>query len=319
MAQGVVDKPIEKALRYELGPLGFEESTPKLKAVWQLSSLILRGDLSAYPEEIAQELVQLYDVFTSGLSVLASFQIDQGQAAVNQRQRAMQGITSVIAPLIEGLVRAVSFGLAAAPPPAIPSTAEVAEAIRRDTDELLIKLRAAEATASQTASAIQKAAATAGVGAEAKHFNDRANSHRTQGYFWLAATVVMGLVAGWYAWDLAFKANFVPAAPNDRTFYAQIAGRVILGSVLLWALVSAQRNYKAHRHNEILNRHRATALTTFETFVKGTSDSDTKNAVLVQTTQSIFAVQPTGYLSSEPDPAPQTTFVEILRRIGEKP
>lgn len=50
-----------------------------------------------------------------------------------------------------------------------------------------------------------------------------------------------------------------------------------------------------------MNRHRAIALGTFETFVAGTSDDVTKNAILMEATRSIFAPVQTGYVAGDDD------------------
>lgn len=318
LATAVVEKPLAKLLRKDLGPLGFTEIEPALQPVWDLSSLLLEADLSAYPESYAQDLVQRFGQFESETPALAMFRIDQSIPPAPQRERTIQGLSKVTPLLVAKLLEAVSFGLAAKKAASVP---DVAASMRREVDAVMDTIRSTQVFAFQAADAIQKAATKAGVGAEATHFNGRADGHRLWGFVWLAVTIGLGVVATWYAYALAFKPDFVPAVSdqNNHLFYVQVVGRLILGSVLLWALVSAQRNYKAHRHNEVLNRHRAIALTTFETFVKGASDPDTKNAVLLQTTQAIFAVQPTAYLSSEPEPVPQTTLIEVLRRIGDKP
>ncbi len=47
----------------------------------------------------------------------------------------------------------------------------------------------------------------------------------------------------------------------------QLVARVIFLSLLLYAVVLAARNYRAHRHNAVLNRHRQTAPATFDAFV----------------------------------------------------
>ncbi len=74
------------------------------------------------------------------------------------------------------------------------------------------------------------------------------------------------------------------------------------------------RNHRAHVHNSIVNRHRQNALNTFETFVKASSDKDTKDAVLLQATKSIFDEQSSGYLSSDSEQLPSNLIVEVLRR-----
>jgi hypothetical protein len=76
------------------------------------------------------------------------------------------------------------------------------------------------------------------------------------------------------------------------------------------------RNYAASRHNLVVNRHRQNALSSFETFVKGAGDQQTKDAVLLQATQSIFVPQDSGFIRGESTPQPGSQIIEILRGIG---
>jgi hypothetical protein len=71
--------------------------------------------------------------------------------------------------------------------------------------------------------------------------------------------------------------------------------KILIISSGFYGLSICMKNYRAHKHNEVLNRHRHNALTTFETFTKSTDDPQTKNAVLLEATRSIFSNQNTGY------------------------
>ena len=78
-------------------------------------------------------------------------------------------------------------------------------------------------------------------------------------------------------------------------------------------LLAAQR---AHRHNEVVNRHRQNALSSFETFVAAArADEQTKNAVLLEATRSIFALQPTGYDSTDAESAGSSQLIEVMRTL----
>jgi hypothetical protein len=66
-------------------------------------------------------------------------------------------------------------------------------------------------------------------------------------------------------------------------------GALVVLSVFYFAMVATSRNYRAHQHNWTVNKHRQNASSTFETFVKATTDDQTKNAVLLYAAQAIFA------------------------------
>ncbi|MFZ1547427.1 MAG: hypothetical protein WAT12_10065, partial [Candidatus Nitrotoga sp.] len=74
------------------------------------------------------------------------------------------------------------------------------------------------------------------------------------------------------------------------------------------------RIYKALKHQSTVNKHRANALKTFQAFVKAASNDNTRDAVLIETTRSIFASSPSGYLDTTDTPSdPSTKVLEIIK------
>ena len=76
--------------------------------------------------------------------------------------------------------------------------------------------------------------------------------------------------------------------------------------------VWAARNYRAHRHLQVVNEHRQKALTTFDMFAAAAKDEATKNFVLVEVTRCIFAPTSTGYSGEEPA-GPADRIIEIVK------
>ena len=95
--------------------------------------------------------------------------------------------------------------------------------------------------------------------------------------------------------------RFLEVAPNrdSRRHLLEIAsdnGPRILRFILYYtALALCIRNFSAAKHNEIVNLTRATALKTFMAFMDSKASRDTQDAVLLETTRSIFAHRPTGF------------------------
>ena len=60
------------------------------------------------------------------------------------------------------------------------------------------------------------------------------------------------------------------------------------------------KNYTAHKHLEVINRHRQNALDTFDTFVESAGENrETRDAVLLAATNAIFDANQSGYLSAK--------------------
>lgn len=108
---------------------------------------------------------------------------------------------------------------------------------------------------------------------------------------------------------------------KDDTFkfiqFSVIKILVISGG--FYALSVCMKNYRAYKHNQVLNKHRHNALTTFETFTKSTEDQQTKNAILLEATHTIFGNQNTGYNNVESSDNDITSkVIEYIRPSPEK-
>ncbi|MFA5181472.1 MAG: hypothetical protein WC405_09155 [Syntrophales bacterium] len=160
---------------------------------------------------------------------------------------------------------------------------------------------------------VRQAAAEVGVAQHSIHFQAEADFHNRISNKWLLATI--GFAAATIAWGIIC---FFIQPPEDTAKIIQytIAKLVIL-SAIYYLLIWSAKNYTSHRHNYTINKHRQNSLSTFETFVKAAgNDPDTKNAVLLQATQSIFSAQSSGYVNKESEAESPNKFIEIIRSVG---
>ena len=166
------------------------------------------------------------------------------------------------------------------------------------------------------ASALQKvrqAAAEAGVAQHAIHFQQEAESHRKQSRLWLAAAALFaGGIVLYATYSLEIQLHDIALSLPTAALVPIAVARILVISILSYGLLFCARNYGASRHNFIINRHRQNALSSFETFVKASGDVQTKDAVLLQATQSIFIPQPSGYLKVEGDLQPSGQIIEAM-------
>tara|TARA_B100000809_G_scaffold200916_1_gene201332 strand:- start:1872 stop:2870 length:999 start_codon:yes stop_codon:yes gene_type:complete len=154
-------------------------------------------------------------------------------------------------------------------------------------------------------------ATKAGVSKHSSVFNTESTFHETEAKKWLGYTTKILIAIAVVAIGLAFLGLLFTG--NTQLVQFTITKVVVL-SALFYGLALTNRNYKAHKHNEILNKHRQNALTTFETFSNAASDEQTKNAILLETTHSIFSNQQTGYLKKESG----SKIVEIIKNVTTK-
>jgi hypothetical protein len=134
---------------------------------------------------------------------------------------------------------------------------------------------------------------------------------------WLVATVAASAATvGVMIWLVRGSPLANAASPGEITRY--VMTRVSTFAVLSYLTVWTSRNYRAHRHLQVLNQHRNKALITFQTFVSaaGTDDA-TKNAVLLEATRCIFNAGPTAYATEERDGG-TVPIIEIVKSFVDK-
>ena len=162
---------------------------------------------------------------------------------------------------------------------------------------------------------VQRAAAQVGVAQHAVHFKEEAAEHLRRSKGWLIATGLLGAAtAGFGGWSLFYYAT--QAGSLTTAQFIQLAvSKLVVFSILYLAAFWSGRNYRAQWHNHVVNKHRQNALSTFETFVKASGDDQTKNAVLLQATKSIFSPQVSGFVGGESDSGQSPQILEIIRGV----
>ena len=160
----------------------------------------------------------------------------------------------------------------------------------------------------------RSAAGKIGVGHFSTNFEDIAAEHQKWAMWWLIATATLGVATA----EIAI--NFLWWLPplgdmKDPDTIQRIITKVVVISVAYFSALWSAKNYRAHRHLNIVNKHRQNALTTFEVFVKATDDEAIKNAVLLETTRCIFSPSVTGYLGADEEANPASRVVEILNTV----
>lgn len=162
----------------------------------------------------------------------------------------------------------------------------------------------------------KQAAVEVGVAQHYLIFKEESEEHKKLSDLWLTRTVwvLIGIgVAG-------IALLFIPPHDNATISLIQFTvTKIVVLSVFFYGLAISTRNYKAHKHNSILNKHRQNALNTFETFTKAAgNDTQTKSAVLLEATHTIFSNQQTGYLNNDNDSDSPNKIIEIFKNVSDK-
>ena len=163
--------------------------------------------------------------------------------------------------------------------------------------------------------AAREASASAGVGVFTSDFDGQSNSLETEAKKWLAGTMWLAIATVVVAL-LSFLLPIDKDATNAQIVQYMTSKLVVL-LVFLTATIWCGRIYKALKHQVTVNRHRANSLKTFQAFVKAAGDDNTRDAVLLETTRSIFAISPSGYLDlTDSSSDTNTKVMEIFKGVA---
>ena len=117
---------------------------------------------------------------------------------------------------------------------------------------------------------------------------------------------------------ISFVTHRIPfIAPTNIPEAIQfIASKVLLIGALTFMLVRAASNYRAHKHNEVINRHKQNSLLTFNALVEAGASPEARNIILNHASASIYSEPDSGYVKSKSDSAgPQLNLVDLMPRM----
>jgi len=300
----------------ELGStLDFSDGASVFKRTLGLFAALAESNLDNVPVKTLNSLKARATAAASSFTQVREFNPDQASPAQVRDALIQQLVTQYeshfdhISPVIAYSVRkGTDFE-------ALETKARDAlETLEKSQDKQLAKIEKFNKESEEILVSIRRAAAEAGVSQHAIFFKQEADEHKTAAKLWLKITTLLGvgtLVLAVVV-AMAYIVGWITLTP-EHAFQAAIA-KIVLFSILYFAIVWSGRNYRAHQHNYVVNKHRQNALGTFEAFVKAASDEATKNAVLLRSTEAIFSPGVSGYLAGEKDKsatAPQ--IIEILK------
>lgn len=161
---------------------------------------------------------------------------------------------------------------------------------------------------------VRKLAAKAGVATQATYFDDQATAYAAAADKWQTQTYWMAGALGSFAL-LTWGLGYLMDPPSDPYQAVQLGvSKVLIFSTLAFVLFLSARTLMAHRHNEVVNRHRNNALKTFNALADAATSEQTREVVLTHASACIYAPQESGF--TKPG-AGQTgpSLVEVLPRI----
>jgi hypothetical protein len=167
---------------------------------------------------------------------------------------------------------------------------------------------------------VRRVAAEQGVSQQAIYFQNESSAHEDQAKRWQWNTIYVAIGLGVYAVisATAHKWSFLtPAGPYDA--FQLGLSKILIFGVIAYMLFLSARNFLAHKHNAIVNRHRYNALLTFTALSDAARGPENRDIVLTHAAACIFAPQETGYTKGHSQPESVASVVQALPRLLASP
>jgi hypothetical protein len=317
LAEGCTQTPIDKLLvNPNWGTITFEGCRPELERTYSMLNQFKLLPAELLPDGPMQQIVSSLPPVQATLEQIRSFSIESSNPTGTRDQLVAQ-------------LKTQADQFFAVAHLYIPYLAYQKGDVQRNINELTESVEQASQLVGSAKSEIEKkrgeigdiivaareAAASVGVAHFTADFNAESSSQDESAERWLKATAgvaVLTLAA-------AIALVFVPIQPDATTpqVIQMFTSKVVILGLLFTATIWCGRLYKAARHQGSINKHRANALRTFQAFTKAASDDAARNAILMETTKSIFAITPTGYLDNESAPDGGFRIVEVVKHATQ--
>lgn len=294
--------------------LNFEEAIPYFERIINLFKKLESSSIEHLPFSILQSFINSANEASKIFAAIKSFSPKQGNAfqarttLITQLQGVYENNFAAVGPYVASFLNpdkdVSTYGINARQiivdmQEAKAEQSRLFEAVKKETNDVLDSVR--------------KAAAEGGVSQHSSYFKKEASEHERTARYWLIANLLLG--AGTIAFAL-YSINYYSSRDllisTPQAIQLGVA-KIIAFSILSFGMILTSRNYRAHRHNFVINKHRQNALSTFKEFVSATGDETTKNVVLIKATEAIFSPGVTGYLTKEPESQGGTQVLEIIK------
>ncbi|MGC3961572.1 MAG: hypothetical protein QM813_27700 [Verrucomicrobiota bacterium] len=313
VAQKIADTSIQNLIREDLGPIGFKESEATFISLQGFMKRVAACAWNGVPQDIIQACILRIGEIFPHIDRITKFDALRSGNVAGEREGLARNLNSQFSACYSFICPHLSFA----------ETNEGVNAQRSNLAKIIEEANKAKADieskqgqAMKLVSDLEAIAQKSGVTKQAIYFKKLADQYLIASTVWLGVAVVFGFYLWHYVSSLHVAFEF--SATTTASVLGAVFPRLISVTLLSTALIFCLKNFGALAHNVIVNRHRQTALTTFSVFVNSTEDTSTKNAVLIQATQAIFAPQPSGYLKNDTEMPQVNQITEIVRGVAGK-
>jgi hypothetical protein len=281
--------------RVDWGTISFEKGEPDFQRIFGIADYLKLLPVEILTDETVNKIVQAIQQCVSIFNAINTFTLENSGTPASVRDQQLVTLKSVAdnlftqaSPWIPFLAYQkgdVSKNIADLNSAATKAAGMIGEAQkeiaekRKEIDVIIVQAR--------------EASVAAGAAVFTEDFSRQADTLEVQTTNWLRVT---GILAGGALVASVWFFLLIKTGGDKLEIAQRITSKIVILGILLTATIWCGRIYKALKHQSSVYRFKALGLQTFRAFSAGTSDLATKDAVLMETTRSIFSAQDSGYI-----------------------
>lgn len=160
-----------------------------------------------------------------------------------------------------------------------------------------------------------------GIVSQSIHFKNEFYEQNKLANNWLVAIVMISIIFLSFSFFNLFilKIDFFDFDFDSNIEVINfISSKVLIFIVLGYLLVLATKNYKSHKHNATVNKHRHNALLTYRSLVSAASEKSVGDIVLAHAAACIFSPQDSGFSSKGESLGSAKSVLELMTKTSSK-
>ena len=316
LAPQIVDTPIDSLVTDpRWGTISFEMARQDLEVIFDMVRELQRLPVGIVPEGGFEPILAALTACKDSIKAIQTFTVEQSNPS-QVRDNTIASVKAAATQLLNAAAHWLPF-LAYRQGDVqrnIEAMTTAARNIQSQYDQAVTDVNERRKELDGIVLAAREASAVAGVGVFTADFATQADALDTEATTWLKRTTwAAGVTIG-----VALLSMFIHIGDKPSEIAQFLTSKILALVVLISATVWCGRIYKATKHQAASNRHRSLALKTFQAFAQATEDQATRNAVLLESTRSIFAVGPSGYLDAVEGNDSGTKVLEVIKGINGK-
>ncbi len=299
--------------RTQWGDLTFEDVKSDVDAIYGIVHLLNGLPLERLPKNAANDIFNVLTDSLSWIQRIDKFTIHEGSPAQNKNEIAthLSGVQENLYNRTHQWIPFLAYlkGDIPAQLDAITTSVGRAEKTNQDFDQYATDKKK---SIDEAVAAAREASAKAGAAHFTKDFLDDAKERNDEADKWqiralVSAAITVGTAIGFFFWR----------APNEAYAVVQFTtSKLVILAMLIAITAWCAGNFRANKHQATVSRHKGHALQTFQAFVQASDNPEIKDAVLLETTRSIFSHVQSGYLKNDQSQDAAPRVMEVMRSSG---